>query len=93
MEAVCKNIECQIKFSKKKANQIYCSDNCCQIVTNRRSMVKYHANKARLAGVERFCDCGTKLSRYNEDEVCNLCKARAKAEKRNELLAMINGTW
>lgn len=95
MEAICRNNECQLKFTKKKSNQIYCSDECCNFVTNERLKLKYHENKARLAGKERFCEnCGeTKLSRYNEDTTCNLCKARRKTEARKELLAMINGAW
>lgn len=94
VEAVCKNTECTKAFTKKKSNQIYCSDECCQIVTNKRLMVKYHENRARLAGKERICsECEeTKLSRYNASTVCNLCKARQRTLARNELLEMISGS-
>lgn len=94
MEAICKNNECNNRFTKRKSNQIYCSDSCCQTVTNKRLMVKYHEDRARLAGKTRFCsECNeTKLSRYNESTVCNLCQARKRTLARNELLDMINGS-
>lgn len=93
LEAICRNPKCQKPFIKRKSNQIYCSDDCCTVVTNARLMRRYHENKARLAGQERYCEeCSeTKLSRYNEDTVCNLCKAKRKTNARIELLAMFSG--
>jgi len=93
MEAICKNNECEVLFVKKKSNQIYCSDHCCQIVTNKKLKVKYHENRARLAGEERYCSkCReTRLSRYNDSTICNLCIAKEKTIAKKELLDMIRG--
>lgn len=92
-EAVCDNTECGKAYGKRTSNQRYCSEVCCKEVTNRNLMKKYHETRARIKGQIRFCErCSeTRLNRYNESTVCNLCAAIEKRERRDSLLAMFNG--
>jgi hypothetical protein len=44
-------------------------------------MQKYYAKKERLAGKERLCECGSRLSMYSSDSICTLCQLKKKREK------------
>lgn len=78
---------CDEVFVKKVSNQKYHNDECCRKETNRKIMEKYYDNRARLLGKERMCkQCKTtKLSRYNEKQVCAACEL--KNEKNRTSLA------
>jgi len=84
----CANPDCPNKFDQVKHNQKYCTPECCKIVTNAALMRDYYNKKARLAGKPRVCtECNTtKLSRYNETEICSECVAKHKANKRDRLV-------
>lgn len=73
---ICANQSCKKEFVPGTHNQIYCSSECCKIVTNENIKRKYHERKARLNGSERYCSCGTRLSRYNKYDLCSACEAR-----------------
>lgn len=92
-EAVCDNTECDDTYMKRTSNQRYCSEACRKEVTNRNLVQKYHETRARIKGQVRLCGmCNeTRLNRYNPSLVCNLCSAKEKREKREDLLAMFNG--
>jgi hypothetical protein len=71
----CARDKCEERFLQKTHNQKYCSDECCRLATNKRIMEKYYARRDQRQGVPRFCKiCGvTKLSRYNDGEICSSC--------------------
>ena len=91
-EFVCARKECDIIAERKTHNQKYCSDECCRIATNQRIMEKYYARRDQRQGKERICgDCKiTKLSRYNDDNVCSSCKSKKNIELNNSLLDILS---
>ena len=90
---VCAREGCDVEFIPRVHNMIFHSDECTKIETNRRIMKKYYENKERLSGKVRWCsECGeTKLSRYNEGNVCASCTQRKVKESREELMALMSG--
>lgn len=88
---ICANKECAKDFEAKTHNQKYCSDECCRIATNRRIMEKYYEKKAIRNGAFRQCiKCKTKLSRYNQSNMCSTCEKNKNINNRNKLMGMIN---
>lgn len=90
----CAYTECGKDFTAKTHNQRYCSDDCCRKATNARLMQQYYEKKARLKGHIRVCatpDCGTFLSRYNDEKTCRKCEATFEKDKRLELLFNLVG--
>jgi hypothetical protein len=88
---ICSNKECAKKFNAKTHNQKYCSDECCRIATNRRIMEKYYEKKAIRNGAHRVCKkCNTKLSRYNQTEICSTCEKRITFESRTVIWEILN---
>lgn len=88
---ICANKECAKDFEAKTHNQKYCSDECCRIATNRRIMEKYYEKKAIRNGAFRQCTkCKTKLSRYNQSNMCSTCEKNKNINNRNKLMGMIN---
>jgi hypothetical protein len=77
---------CSDEFTALKANQVYCKSECTRQASNQKIIEKYHAAK-KLKTFDRFCsNCSGKLSRYNNDSICNLCKQNKKEFERIELL-------
>lgn len=92
---ICAYEECDNEFEPRTHNQKYCSDECCKIATNLKIKEKYYYKKARLAGVAFKCSnkgCNQVLNRYTSDTVCESCKAKKKAQDRNDILDMLNGS-
>ena len=88
---ICANKECAKVFNAKTHNQKYCSDECCRIATNRRIMEKYYEKKEIRGGKLRICNkCKTKLSRYNQNNVCSTCEKNSNLTNKSKLLGMID---
>jgi hypothetical protein len=90
---ICANKECLNgkEFIPKTHNQKYCSDECCRIATNRRIMEKYYEKKAIRNGASRICKkCKTKLSRYNQNDVCSTCEKNVAIDSRNAIWSILN---
>lgn len=88
---ICANKECAKEFDPKTHNQKYCTDECCRIATNKRIMEKYYEKKAIRGGALRKCKkCKTKLSRYNESNICTTCNKKINISQKNKLLDMID---
>jgi hypothetical protein len=88
---ICSNKECSKDFDAKTHNQKYCSDECCRIATNRRIMEKYYEKKAIRNGAFRACSkCKTRLSRYNQSNMCAACEKKVDVSNRNKLIGMID---
>lgn len=88
---VCAREDCKLEYVKKTHNQKYCSSECCRIETNRRIMQKYYANRDRQQGIIRYCsECqSTKLSRYNDSNICSSCRAKVIEDSRKSILNMV----
>jgi hypothetical protein len=85
---ICAYVDCDNDFNPKTHNQKYCSDECCRTATNIKIKEAYYEKKARLAGKERICSsrgCSTRLSRYNENNVCGNCDAKAEKKEKDEM--------
>ena len=87
---ICSNKECAKEFEAKTHNQKYCSDNCCRVATNMRIMEKYYEKKAIRNGAKRVCKCGSKLSRYNQSNVCAICEKNKGLKNKEKLLGLVN---
>lgn len=90
-EAVCDREGCDVSYIKKTHNQRYCSDECCRLATNKRIMEKYYARRDQLQGKPRYCKmCGiTKLSRYNDGEICAACQTKKFEEANGAVVSML----
>lgn len=77
---------CGSEFTAVKSNQVYCSTEHTRKASNQKIIERYHATKARRQK-DRFCTtCSAKLSKYNEDPICNACKQNKKELERIEFL-------
>ena len=87
----CANDGCEETFKPKTHNQKYHSDECCRLATNRRIMKNYYRQRDQKAGKVRYCSvCNiTKLSRYNDGQVCAPCETKQQANARNSVLDML----
>jgi len=54
-------------------------------------MQKYYAKRDQRQGKTRYCNsCGvTKLSRYNDTQICSACKTKKEIEANNSVLDML----
>ena len=87
---ICSNKECAKEFEAKTHNQKYCTDECCRIATNRRIMEKYYEKKAIKNGAPRTCkNCKTKLSRYNQADVCSTCEKNISDEGKKIIWSIL----
>jgi hypothetical protein len=85
---------CGIKFLAVAHNQRYHSSECLRLATNKRLMEQYYAKAARRKGHIRECGtegCKTKLSRYNDSEVCAKCEAAEDQRGRNSIMEFLDG--
>lgn len=93
---ICANEGCEVAFVAKTHNQKYHSDECCRLATNRRIMEKYYARRDQRQGKTRLCkSCGvTKLSRYNDSQICGACSLSSEIKANSSALDMlVNASW
>ncbi len=90
---ICANEDCPNgkEFTPKTHNQKYCNEQCCRIATNKKIMEKYYEKKAIKNGASRTCKmCKTKLSRYNESNVCSSCEKRIHHEGKKMIWGILS---
>lgn len=82
---------CINTFERKTHNQKFCNSECTRLQTNANIMEKYYNNKRRKNGEVRICaECGiTKLSQYNEENVCSLCEKKPEQKRSHEALRVM----
>ena len=87
----CDRHGCEEIFVKKTHNQRYHNDECCRIATNAKILEKYYERRDIKNGVERTCKtCKvTKLSRYNDSQVCAACAGTSEANINSLVRDMI----
>lgn len=88
----CDRPGCDEWFTKKTHNQRYHNDECCRLATNAKIMEKYYERRAQRLGHTRMCkSCNTtKLSRYNDDQICSPCKAKKQIARNSSVLDMLS---
>ena len=93
MIITCAREGCDVATERKTHNQKYCSDECCRLATNLRIMEKYYAKRDRKRGKTGMCvSCEkTKLSRYNDTNVCSSCRTKKELEANQSALNMLLG--
>jgi len=83
---VCSNSKCHNRFVKKAPNQIYCSSECCKVVTSEKLKEKYRLDKERKSGKKRICNnCTTLLSKSNPLTLCSICDSLYTVDKKRKL--------
>jgi len=88
---ICANKECAKEFDAKTHNQKYCCDECCRVATNKKIMEKYYEKKAIRSGAKRECRiCKSRLSRYNQSNICSRCEKNSAVKNRSTILRMID---
>lgn len=89
---ICARKGCEQAFDKKTHNQKYCTDECCRLATNERIMEKYYERQDQRNGKTRFCKIclATKLSRYNDSQVCSSCKTKREVAARTAVADMFS---
>ena len=93
---ICAREGCEEEFAPATHNQKYHNAECCRVATNERIMQKYYAKRDQKAGKARYCiKCNvTKLSRYNDSQICGGCQASSITEANNAVANMLAGvSW
>ena len=82
---------CDKAFTPKVKYQVYCSDQCREVATKQKIAERYAMlRRKRLMEKKRFCrSCGTPLSAYNDDQICQACVVDPK--EVNRILKQIKG--
>ena len=88
---ICAREGCNETFTRKTHNMKYHDDECCRLATNQRIMEKYYEGRDRKLGKTRYCkSCDkTKLSRYNETQVCAACKTKNEVQANQSVADML----
>lgn len=78
---------CAALFTKRRPNMVYCKKECCNAATNKKLIDKYHREKDRKVQKDRKCtSCAANLSRYNSDDICHACQAKAQETQKIKIL-------
>jgi hypothetical protein len=86
----CARVGCIELFQPATHNQKFHDSECCRIATNARIMQKYYEQRDRRQGKVRICiSCDTKLSRYNDDQVCASCTIKEHVSANKSVTDML----
>lgn len=86
----CANPECTNFFEPLVHNAIYCGDDCRKLITNQKVLDKYYEKKEQkeiIRSQKRICErdgCGTVLSIYNDEAICEGHKTERLIERLGE---------
>lgn len=72
---------CENSFKPTVSYQIYCSTECRDAATKEKIVERHRVlRRQKRKSKIRFCagNCGTKLSIYNDDIMCNSCSINSK---------------
>lgn len=66
---------CDNQFQPKVSYQIYCSVECREFATREKITERYSiTRRSKMAARNRLCkSCKSKLSAYNDDDLCQKC--------------------
>lgn len=89
---ICANTECGLEFEPTAHNQIYHTQECTRIATNKKIMERYYERKEKKLRIDRVClICGNKLSRYNdgEEDYCLIHQTDRSGISKNDLFDLL----
>jgi hypothetical protein len=71
---------CDNSFKPTVSYQIYCSASCREQATKEKIVSRYYITKRnKRKNKSRLCaGCGSSLSIYNDEKLCNLCSTNKK---------------
>jgi hypothetical protein len=75
---------CDNQFTPRVSYQIYCSSGCRELATREKITERYAITRRnKMAYKVRLCkSCSTKLSAYNDDDLCQKCLINPKDVKK-----------
>jgi hypothetical protein len=75
---------CDQEFKTNISYQIYCSEECRDFATKEKISQRYiQTRRQKRKGKNRTCKkCGSKLSIYNDDPLCNKCNINPNDVKK-----------
>lgn len=83
---------CDNQFTPSSSKQIYCSVECRQLASKEKIVERNKTEKIKKRiGKERLCagDCGTLLSIYNNEGICDSCIEHKR--KMNSFIKELKG--
>jgi hypothetical protein len=88
----CAREGCENTFVLKTHNNKYCSLDCSKEETNKRIMRRYYKRKERRSAKGRVCEvCNeTKLSMYNDSDICGQCDNIQDSTLRNSVVRLLD---
>lgn len=88
---------CDVSFETDIPYQIYCSVECRDLATKEKIAARYHiSRRKKRAGKNRLCNsCGSKLSIYNDDQLCQNCLVDPKSVSKilKQIKGLANGKY
>jgi hypothetical protein len=86
---------CDHSFKTKISYQIYCSAECREAATKEKILARYQiTRRVKRAEKVRACkSCGSDLSMYNDDQLCQSCDVNPSdvAKALKEIKGLMNG--
>jgi predicted nucleic acid-binding Zn ribbon protein len=75
---------CDNQFAPRVSYQIYCSSECRELATREKITERYSVTRrAKMASRVRLCkSCNTRLSAYNDEDLCQKCLINPKDVKK-----------
>ena len=75
---------CDKNFDSNISYQIYCSEQCREEATKEKIAQRYiQSRRQKRKGKNRVCkQCGSKLSIYNDEPLCNNCSINPNDVKK-----------
>jgi hypothetical protein len=75
---------CDHTFEPTVSYQVYCSPECRESATKEKISQRYiQTRRQKRKGKNRICkECGSKLSIYNDDSLCNKCSINPNDVKK-----------
>ena len=64
---------CDNSFEPAVSYQIYCSSECRSEATKQKILERYQISKRKNRKPKLCKSCGSKLSIYNDEQLCNSC--------------------
>jgi hypothetical protein len=86
---------CDNNFDTKISYQIYCSSNCRDSATKEKITQRYlQTRRSKRYGKDRRCkSCGSALSMYNDENICQACEIVPKDVEKalKDIKGLANG--
>lgn len=89
---ICAYRDCEEEFEPSRRNQKYHTPECCKLEMNARAKDSWAEKRERRKGAHRSCsECGTRLSSYNDLDICGACVTKKRERQRQKAFDILNG--